>query len=822
MEGAMSGMTKRLPLLCGLLWAVAPAAAEAGTCGVLPFTADAKINKGAAPNITALVSSEADIRGGWDLVITAEASEFSGDCSKDVACLKTFGKDNGHEAIIGGHVAPADATNYELTLRLYDGKSGAVLREVVRDVPMAADQLMNAVGPLVVELATGKSKPAPAEAGKEEKKGEMFADVDFEDLLGDEEAPAPKEVSKARTRNPNHEAEVEERAEEDDPFALGDEEDLDLDEAALARKQKERERAEAEAKRAEEEKRRIDEERAAREREDRERAAREAAERRRIEEEREAAEARRADEERRARERAERERLAREEAERERMEEERRESEARAERARIERERQEQIEAERRAADARAQREREERERIEQADEERRAEAARVARERADAAREEDEAADRERAASAARREEELRRVEARSNATEEVRLASAVSLAPAGAGIIIGGDDDDWGDDDWDEEDDDPYRDDEEDGEEDDEADAPVARTASSRPQDGAIIGEVRERGGSASSEAREESTDRYSRARAVTRDLADDASYRRPSSRADEEADERSRTPSPRRDESASRPADDDGADGSGYSRTRGASEPSSGYSRAEGRSRSADDDRDEADDDRAARATPPRDERVASRDVYEDADFDELEGDSDRRDLSLSRSAGASTRTSSDRPRNRPWFAARVSGGYANYYLHFAQYGVDVSVFAAPVFSVDLAADFWTLSLKECDACAAEYRTLPSFSLGVAYRFTNLKVAQPYVGGDFTSVVYAIGTLTDEAGVETRRPMFGAGGLVKGGADLMVTRHFGLSLGVEIGVGNAPRIKELVHPDWKPLQFLVNGRAAAVVQF
>ena len=196
------------------------------------------------------------------------------------------------------------------------------------------------------------------------------------------------------------------------------------------------------------------------------------------------------------------------------------------------------------------------------------------------------------------------------------------------------------------------------------------------------------------------------------------------------------------------------------------------------------------------------------------------DDLDGD--ERSYSTGRSTASSVKRSDTKGANRPWVSARVSGGYTNYYLHFAQYGFDLGFFPVPRVSVDVQVDFWTLSIRECPECEQEYRTLPSFYLGGSYRFTQLKIVQPFVGGDVGAIVYAVGTIDDGAGTITRKPLMGAAFEVKGGADFMFTRHFGVGVGIKAGAAYASRIKENVHPDWKPFQFLLNARVAAVVQF
>ncbi len=820
----MSHPMNKALLLAGLAVLLAlPATALAGTCGVLPFSAGSDVNRGAAPNITALVSSELDIRGGYDLVIAADPEEFEGgDCGSSPACIKQFGQANKHEAVVAGTVAKSGDNAYTLTLKLHDGKSAELLRTVERDVPSSADALMDAVTAVVVELVTGEAPDEEDEGdGAAEEEGPLFEDLDFDEMMdeADEEVtPNNRQRGRAAPRNPGRDRDRDEDSDEDDPFGMDELDALDLSAEEMEKKRRDRER-QAEMERERE----ASEERAARERAAEERRRRVAEERARQEEEQDRAERaerdRRARAERERREVAERERLEREKREREEAERQaradrerrEREMEERAERDRARRDREEQ-ERSARAEQARADREREkenaraerkrrdreeaEREEAEREEEERQARAKRE--ERRSSSRDDDEyrrvrsrdedmsaRVDRERQR---RRDEELDRAERESD-DDEVEFESSVALAPA-TDIMIGSafDDDDGGfqigpgDDD----DDDDYEDDGgitissaaadiEFGDDDDD-DEPIEGMIISDAADEDENPGVRRR-----REAEAADGDRYARARnfksSSSSDQDDDDvddDYRRDDEDEDEDEDEDSSERSSSRERRSSRSSD--------------------------------------------------RDERVASRDDsylsddYEDEyDLDADSYSSTRR--SSSRSKVSRSTTSSG---NRPWFSARVSGGYTNYYLHFAQYGFDLSVFPAPRASVDVQVDFWTLSIRECPECEQEFRTLPSFYLGGSYRFTNLKIVQPYVGGDVGTVVYAIGTLDDGSGVVQRRPLMGAAFEVKGGVDIMFTRHFGISAGLKAGLAYAPKIKENVHPDWNPLQFLLNARLAAVVQF
>lgn len=772
----MSQSIAKSPIvLLALALCAAPGAAFAGTCGVLPFSSEADVKKGAAPNITALVSSELDIRGSYDLVIAAPAEDFEGgDCGSSTSCIKEFGRANKHEAVVSGHVE-LDGDEYALTLKLHNASNASLIREVNQNVPQSALALADAIPGVVIELATGKAPEVENDGVAEADEGPLFDDVDFDDLMDEaeeeveEDRPKKKKRSRAAPRNPSRDDEDLDfdDAEDDDPFGIDELDSLDMSAEQIEKKKRDMER-QAEADRA----RRAEEDRIARERAAEERARRIAEERER--EERARMRAEREERERQARIDAER----REEAERQaRIREERDRKERAA--AQAERERRERDERDRQARAEREERDRRDRERADREDRERQ-ERERQAR----ADREERDRAERDRAERDRRDAERDRR-----DSDDDVVLGSAISLAPATSGIIIGGDDEDYDDDEdyggivissGDDEDDD-YGDYEL---EDDE------------PREGMIIGDddekenpnVRRRREAGVDREDEDSDDRYSRARTFggsSSSSSRDDDYRR----SDEDGDGYS---SSRYDEDADLDEIDD----------------------------ERDDDREYSD--RSYEERSYGSERIASRDDRYLSDT----YDDDGRDGSYTarRSQGAKSKVSKSSTGwgNRPYFSARLGGGYTNYYLHFAQYGVDLGVFPHPRVSVDLQADFWTLSIRECPECEQQYRTLPSFYLGGSYRFTNLKIVQPYVGGDVGTVVYAVGTLTDATGNITRRPLMGVAFQVKGGADFMFTKHFGIGAGVKAGLAYASKIKENVHPEWNPLQFLVNVRISAVVQF
>ena len=768
-------LSKTSLVLVALALCNAPTAAMAGTCGVLPFSAGEGVNRGAGPNITALVSSELDIRGGYDLVIAAPPEDFEGgDCGASTTCIKAFSRANKHDAVVAGAVV-ADGDQYTLTLKLHDGNNAALLRKVTKNVPSSALLLADAVTDIVIELVTGAAPDRDGDASADD--GPLFDDVDFDELLDEAEdeikQPKRKKRSRAAPRNPGHDDEIDldDGDEDDDPFGIDELDALDMSADQIEKKKRDRQRhAELDRVRKEEEERlsraRAEEERQRRIAEDREREDRERARREREDRERRArieAE-QREEQERQARVRQERER-----EERERIQEEReeREREERDSKARAEREERDQRDRERKDRESRV---RDEDERQARADRDQRNQEDRKRRDREDRDREDRE-----------RRDREDRQAD---DDGDEMVLGSALALGPA-SGIIIGGDDDD---------------DDDDDGgivigavdDEDDE------------PREGMIIGDddrrenpnVRRRREADANRNDDGRGDRYSRARSF------DAS----SDNRNPRDNNRSSSSSRDYDEDADLDLLDDDDD------DRRSGDQS--YDR---------DDNDRNYDERSYRERSYGNDPVASRDGgYLSDDYDSKDGGS--RSYTAGRKQGAEGNLSRSNTGwgNRPWISARLSGGYTNYYLHFAQYGLDIGFFPVPRVSVDLQADFWTLSIRDCPGCEQQYRTLPSFYMGGSYRFTNLKIVQPYVGGDIGAVVYAIGLLTEEDGSTKRRPLTGVVFQVKGGADFMFTRHFGLGAGVKAGLAYASKIQENVHPEWNPLQFLLNVRLAAVVQF
>jgi len=303
--------------------------ALANSCGVLPFTSGRGVNDGAASNITSLVSSEVDIRGGFGLVLTASEDEVSKDCGKKSSCIKSFGKDNGYNRVVAGNVDKLGKSRYRLTVQFWDIKKGSEVREVKHEIERSPDALLEAIPPLVIELLTGK-KPEVEGSDDTASAATFDEDLDFgddEDLdFDDEEEVESGEDTKWMERD-RHGRKIKSKDDSgEDPLGfddLDDLDDLDLDDMTEDSQRKKstarEEKREREAKRKEEEERLAE---LAREEE-----RRRDEERRRAEEDR-----RRRDQEAEAEREAERRETARAEAERR----ERREREARRQEARDE------------------------------------------------------------------------------------------------------------------------------------------------------------------------------------------------------------------------------------------------------------------------------------------------------------------------------------------------------------------------------------------------------------------------------------------------------------------------------------------------------
>jgi len=368
-----------LLLLCGAVQSLSIQAAWAGTAGVLPFSSNRGVPNGAADNIFSLVSAEIDIRGGYDLVLSASPDEVQSGCGERTTCISAYGSESDFEHVITGSVSTAGRTRYTLVLTLYLVRTGKAIRQVVNTLDRSPESLLDGIPDLVVELLTGQRPVHEEDKGNPRaggNKAALFADGDdFGD--DDQRSSAPsvdsqKEEKKQWMERDRHGRLTQPIDETQDPLGLDDVDDLDLDLDELSsehqqkkrKNRKEREDAararhaedERLARVAEEERDRRDEERIRRQQQrarDEERLRRD--EERRIEEEREGrrAEARRR-EDREDREDREREQLVDERRRRDERERERRSDE---ERRRDERDR------ERRIAEARFQEEAEAEER---------------------------------------------------------------------------------------------------------------------------------------------------------------------------------------------------------------------------------------------------------------------------------------------------------------------------------------------------------------------------------------------------------------------------------------------------------------------------
>ncbi len=233
----------------------AVATASAGSAGVLPFLSSKGVPNGAAENIASLVSTEVDIRGGYDLVLSAGPGEVKGGCGKSSACITAYGGKNSFQHVITGNVASAGRSRYSLTLTLYDVASGRAIRQVRETLDRDPDSLLDGIPDLVVELLTGK-RPSREEQQPEAASGEqstLFSDDDeFGDDSGDSGAGSgagggDKKRQEWLERD-RHGRRTNPASAEEDPLGLDDFDlDLDLDELSSDRqKQKSKQRSERE------------------------------------------------------------------------------------------------------------------------------------------------------------------------------------------------------------------------------------------------------------------------------------------------------------------------------------------------------------------------------------------------------------------------------------------------------------------------------------------------------------------------------------------------------------------------------------------------
>lgn len=820
-------------MLAALVALLVPGAALAGTAGALPFTAVDGVDQGAADNIASLVSSELDIAGDWELVISAAASEITEGCGSSKSCWQAFGKGEGHDHVITGQVGKA-GDEYAVTAFLYEVSSGRLVREVKKTVSRKPDVLLDQIPALATELATGEKVDEEEDASASAKPA--FEEPDFDEFEEDEEEAEEDQPKWMNRDRRGRLIKSDDYEEEEDPFDdLGDE-DLDLDELdsgtqrKKAEERREREAREAARKAEEERERRIAEEEERR-RED-ERRRRLAEERRREEEERRAEEEerrRRDEEEKRARaERQRREELREqaEEAERRRAAEDRRRREEQRKAEEAEREEEERRRAERSRRD-------EERRRAEQerAEEERRQAAAERRREEEREAAAEERREEERRAAADRRREEERRssadrrREEERARVEEDRRSASRYEDED---------DDEDGGfalksaieagDDGFVMEDEDPGF-----VIEDDEDPGFVMEEGDEEEDDGPREGEVVTYGYEEVEETREVSRrrddyDPYARARSFDRDEDE-------GSRDDRRSDDRRRSYDD--DDEDEDEGDFDELDSERDRRDDRLAYNDDGYP---DRGRSYD------DDDDAVRARPSSSRDRSSRDRYDDEDLEpddyDRDRDRDRRrdkddefdvsdygDRDSYRSSSRSTARATKRgPSDRKWVSVRLHGGYTNYYLHFVEYGIDFGVLVHPQIAIDVSASFYSVGLTvEDEASGGEIQqvhTLPNFFVGASWRPDFHKIIKPYVGGGFTSTIYAtVRRGTPEGPVE---PRASAGGLIAGGVDVLFGQTFGFHAGVRGGVMNAEEISELVSDQWGATQGVFTFQAGLAGRF
>ena len=346
-------------LLCLSVVLLSPSVALAGSAGILPFSASKGVPNGAAENIASLVSTEIDIRGGYDLVISASSDEVASGCGERSACVDEYGNENDFVHVITGSVSTAGAKRYTLVLTLYKVGSASAIRQVLNTLDRSPDALLDGIPDLVVELLTGQRPVHEEDKPQDSAKGssKLFSDGDdFSDSAdpsdNDELQESEEQDERKWMERDRHGRLTQPVDGEEDPLGLDEIDDLDLDLDELStdhqsKKRKQRGEREAAARAALAEEERLaqvakeERNRRMREREIRERERQrdeqrlEEQEQRRIAEERQR---RRQDEQRRSRDEQRREQ-EREQAQEERRREEQRELRARERREEKDRER---------------------------------------------------------------------------------------------------------------------------------------------------------------------------------------------------------------------------------------------------------------------------------------------------------------------------------------------------------------------------------------------------------------------------------------------------------------------------------------------------
>jgi len=290
-----------------------PTAVLAGTCGILPFSAGSGVGRGAADNIGSLVSTEVDIRGGFELVLSADADKVADGCSNDSSCITSFGKSQGFDKVVSGSVSARGAKQYIIRVEFHEVRSGQLVRSVSRTLDRSPDSLLDEIPGMVEELLTGQRPVEEDDRGQPGAGGSSEALFDDDDInFGDDDDRAENDKPSwmARDRQGRR---LRKGDQDEDPLGLDDIDDMDLDldelsEGTQSRKRKQREEREAlEAERqaeqdqlaalAAEEERKRQEERSRREtdrRAEKDRLHR-VAEQRRVEEDRERTERERLD-----------------------------------------------------------------------------------------------------------------------------------------------------------------------------------------------------------------------------------------------------------------------------------------------------------------------------------------------------------------------------------------------------------------------------------------------------------------------------------------------------------------------------------------------
>ncbi|MBN93158.1 MAG: hypothetical protein CL928_03685, partial [Deltaproteobacteria bacterium] len=165
--------------------------ARAGTCGILPFSAGSGVGRGAADNIGSLVSTEVDIRGGFELVLGIDPEKVKSGCSTNSSCLQSLGRSEGFDKLVSGSVSARGSKEYIIRAELHDVGSGRLVRSVSRTLDRSPDSLLDEIPGMAEELLTGERPIEEDEDGQRESRNDLFVedDINFGD---DDDGPSSR------------------------------------------------------------------------------------------------------------------------------------------------------------------------------------------------------------------------------------------------------------------------------------------------------------------------------------------------------------------------------------------------------------------------------------------------------------------------------------------------------------------------------------------------------------------------------------------------------------------------------------------------------